>query len=372
MRTYKYRLYPTTEQKACLENTLETCRSLYNAALAERRYAYRQQRKNIGRLQQLNELPCMKESILELQQVHSQVLQDVLIRVDKAFDAFFRRLRSDDKPGYPRFRGKGWYDSFTYPQSGFSLSDNKPGNQKLKLSKIGKVRIRIHRPIEGKIKTCTIKREIDNWYVCFSCEVEPNPLPKFYKAAGVDMGILSFATLSDGSTIENPSFLQQSESKLKHEQRSLSRKKKGSNSRKKQKVKLARLHRKVANQRKDFLHQESRKLVNAYDTLVFENLRVKNMVKNHHLAKPIFDASWSRFIRYCVYKAESAGKQVILVNPRGTSQICSNCGSMVKKSLAVRIHKCPDCGLEIDRDMNAAINILRLGTSLGGASALAG
>jgi putative transposase len=224
MRTYKYRLYPTTEQKFRLENTLETCRSLYNAALAERRYAYRQQRKNIGRLQQLNELPGMKESVPEFQQVHSQVLQDVLIRVDKAFDAFFRRVKSGEKLGYPRFRGKGWYDSFTYPQSGFSLSDNRPGNQKLKLSKIGKVKIRIHRPIEGKIKTCTIKREIDKWYVCFSCEVEPNPLPKSYKSVGVDMGILSFATLSDGSTISNPRYLRKTENKLKYEQRRLSKK----------------------------------------------------------------------------------------------------------------------------------------------------
>lgn len=371
MRTYKYRLYPTSEQTARLENTLEACRSLYNAALAERKCAYRQQRKHISKLQQLNELPDMKGSIPELQRVHSQVLQDVVIRVDKAFDAFFRRLGSGDRPGYPRFRGKGWYDSFTYPQSGFSLSENKCGNQKLRLSKIGKVRIRLHRPVEGKIKTCTIKRETDKWYVCFSCEVEPKPLPKSNKAAGVDMGLLSFAALSDGSTISNPRYLRKAENKLKYEQRRLSKKRMKSNSRKKQKAKLARLHRKVANQRKDFLHKKSRKLVNNYDTLVFEDLRVKNMVKNHHLAKSISDASWGRFIQYCTYKAENAGKQVILVNPRGTSQICSKCGAVVKKTLAMRIHKC-SCGLEIDRDINAAINILRLGTSLGGATALAG
>jgi putative transposase len=371
MKTYKYRLYPTSEQIARLESILETCRNLYNAALAERRYAYRQQRKHIGRLQQLNQLPGMKEDIPELKQVHAQVLQDAVIRVDKAFDAFFRRVKSGEKPGYPRFKGKGWYDSFTYPQSGFSLAENKPGNQKLQLSKIGKVRIRLHRPIEGNIKTCSIKREGCHWYACFTIEGTSVEAVSPSNAVGIDMGLLAFAALSDGNTIENPRYLRTSESKLKHEQRNLSRKKKGSNSRKKQKAKLAKVHRGIANQRRDFLHKESRKLVNSYDTLVFEDLRVKNMVKNHHLAKSISDASWSRFIQYCTYKAENAGKQVILVNPRGTSQICSSCGATVRKTLAVRIHKC-ECGLEIDRDVNAAINILRLGTGLGGATALAG
>jgi len=317
-------------------------------------------------------LKIIKEFLPDYKQIHSQVLQDVLKRADKAFQNFFRRLKAGEKPGYPRYKGRGWYDSFTYPQFGFSLSDNRKGNQRLKLSKIGNIKVKLHRTVKGKIKTCTIKRELDKWYVCFSCKVEPEILPKTNKNVGVDVGIEKFAALSDGTLIYNPKFFRKSEAKLKHEQRKLSRKKKGSNSRKKQRHKLAKIHQKVKNQRKDFLHKESRKLVENYDIIVFEDLQIKNMVKNHHLAKSISDASWAKFIEYVSYKAESAGKKVVFVNPRNTSQICSGCGKIVKKSLSVRIHRCLYCGLEIDRDVNAAIIILRLGTSPGGATALAG
>jgi putative transposase len=295
-----------------------------------------------------------------------------LLRVDKAFQNFFRRIKSGEKPGYPRFKGYGWYDSFTYPQSGFYLSENRKGNQWLRLSKIGSIKVRLHRAIQGRIKTRTIKRELNRWHVCFSCEVEPEILQIAGKSVGVDVGIEKFAALSDSSIIENPKYLLQSEAKLKHEQRCLSRKKKGSNSRKKQRNKLAKLYQKIRNQRNDFLHKESHKLVENYDVIVFEDLRIKNMVKNHYLAKSISDASWGKFIEYVSYKAASAGKKVVFVNLRSTSQICSGCGKMVKKSLSVRIHKCPYCGLILDRDINAAINILRLGTSSGGATALAG
>jgi putative transposase len=372
MRTYKYRLYPTKAQKQLLADTLESCRVLYNCALEQRKIAFRQFKVSVRRLDQQAQLLEIKEYFPEYKSVYSQVLQEVILRVDKAFLNFFRRLKTNEKPGYPRFKGRGWYDSFTYPQSGFSLSDNKKGNQRLKLSKIGNIKIKLHRAIKGNIKTCTIKRELNNWYVCFSCEIEPEILPKTYKDAGIDVGIEKFAALSDGALINNPQFLRESEAKLKHEQRKLSRKKKGSNSRKKQKHKLAKLHCKIKNRRNDFLHNESKKLVRDYDVIVFEDLRIKNMVKNHHLAKSISDASWAKFIKYVSYKAESAGKKVIFVNPRNTSQICSGCGAIVKKSLSVRVHKCPYCGLKIDRDVNAAINILRLGTSPGGATAVAG
>jgi putative transposase len=372
MRTYKYRLYPTKAQKQLLADTLESCRVLYNCALEQRKIAFRQFKVSVRRLDQQSQLLEIKEYFPEYKSVYSQVLQEVVLRVDKAFQNFFRRVKTNEKPGYPRFKGRGWYDSFTYPQSGFSLSDNRKGNQKLRLSKIGKVKVRLHRAIKGNIKTCTIKRELNNWYVCFSCEIEPEILPKTYKDAGIDVGIEKFAALSDGTLINNPQFLRESEAKLKHEQRKLSRKKKGSNSRRKQRDKLVKLHCKIKNRRNDFLHIESRKLVRSYDVIVFEDLRIKNMLKNHHLAKSISDASWAKFIEYVSYKAESAGKKVIFVNPRGTSQICSGCGIIVKKSLSVRVHKCPYCKLEIDRDVNAAINILRAGTAPGGATAVAG
>jgi putative transposase len=371
MITYKYRLYPNKIQRQLLVNTLESCRVLYNCALEQRKIAFRQFEVSLNYYNQADELKTLKEYFPEYKNIYSQVLQDVLKRVDKAFQNFFRRLKTSEKPGYPRFKGRGWYDSFTYPQSGFSLSDNRKGNQKLRLSKIGKVTVRLHRAIKGNIKTCTIKRELNNWYVCFACETKSELLPKAFRDVGIDVGIEKFAALSDGALIKNPQFLRESEAKLKYEQRKLSRKKKGSNSRKKQKHKLAKLHHKIKNRRNNFLHIESRKLVRSYDVIVLEGLRIKNMVKNHHLAKSISDASWAKFIEYVSYKAESAGKKVIFVNPRNTSQICSSCGAMVKKSLSVRVHKCP-CGLEIDRDINAAINILRLGTSPGGATAVAG
>ena len=371
MRTYKYRLYPTKQQTQILSNTLNLCRGLYNCALEQRKTAYKRCKVSVRRFTQQAELVGIKAEFPEYKQVQSQVLQEVLLRIDTSFNNFFRRVKKGEKPGYPRFKGQNWYDSFTYPQSGFSLSDTDKGNQKLKLSKIGKIKVKLHRALQGKIKTCTIKRELNKWYVCFSGEVERETLPKTYKNIGIDVGIEKFAALSDGTLIANPKFLRKSETNLKHEQRILSRKKKKSNSRKKQKLKLAKIHYHIKNQRKDFLHKESFKLVNNYDTIVFEKLKVKNMVKNHHLAKSISDASWSKFAEYTTYKAESAGKSVVFVNPRNTSQTCSGCGIIVKKALSVRVHKCPDCGLVLDRDINAAINILRAGTAPGGATAIA-
>lgn len=371
MRTYKYRLCPTKYQVQLLADTLESCRALYNCAIEQRKLAYRQFGVSLNYYSQADELKEIKY-FPEYKQVYSQVLQDVLKRVDKSFQNFFRRLKNNETPGYPRFKGKGWYDSFTYPQSGFSLSDNSKGYQRIKLSKIGNIKVKLHRCIKGTIKTCTIKREVDKWYVCFACEIEPEYLPKTNKSVGIDVGLEKFAALSDGTMVENPRYLRKSEAKLKREQRKLSRKTKGSNSRKKQRTKVAKIHRKIKNQRNDFLHKESRKLVENYDVIVFEDLRIKNMVKNHRLAKSISDASWSKFIEYTTYKAESAGRKVIFVNPRNTSQTCSGCGVIVKKSLSVRVHKCPHCGLVLDRDVNAAINILRAGTAPGGATAVAG
>ena len=372
MKTYKYRLYPTKNQAEKLASALESCRVLYNCALEQRKVAYRQFGVSVRRLDQQAELLEIKEYFPKYKGIHSQVLQEVILRVDKSFQNFFRRLKNNEKPGYPRFKGKGWYDSFTYPQSGFSLSDNKKGYQRLKLSKIGNIKVKLHRCIKGTIKTCTIKREVDKWYVCFACEVEPEILPKTGKAVGIDVGIEKFAALSDGTIVENPRYLRKSEAKLKREQRKLSRKKKGSNSRKKQKHRLSKLHCKIKNQRNDFLHKESCKLVTNYDVIVFEDLRIKNMVKNHHLAKSISDAAWGKYMQFTSYKAVNAGKETTFAYPNGSSQDCSGCGKPVPKGLSVRVHKCPHCGLFLDRDVNAAINILRRGTRPGGATALAG
>ena len=287
------------------------------------------------------------------QSIYSQVAQDVLRRLDKAFKAFFRRVKNGKTPGYPRFKGYDRYDSFTYPQSGFKIKDGK-----LKLSKIGAIRIFLHREIVGEVKTCTIKRDGDQWYACFSVELlDPEP-KEIETSVGVDVGITTLATLSDGTEIGNPKTLDKYDSKLRKAHRDLSRKKKGSNNRNKQKTVLSGIYRKVRNARKDCLHKASRFLADNYDRIIFENLQIKNMVKNHHLARSIHDASWGILISLTTYKAEEAGGIVELVNPRNTSKQCSVCGNIQPMPLSQRTYRCPNCGSVVGRDHNAAINIL--------------
>jgi len=290
--------------------------------------------------------------------VHSQVLQDVLRRLDKTFNNFFKRIRKGEKAGYPRFKGKYRYDSFTYPQSGFALE-----KKKLQLSKIERITTKLHRPIpsEGVIKTCTIKRDVDHWYACFTVAL-PDPAPgsqrKIQNAIGVDVGLKSLLTLNNGDTITNPRWLRKSEKKLTKVQRWKDRKKKGSNNRHKQNTKVAQVHRKIRNQRKDFHHKLSRKLVDAYDLIVYEKLTIPNLVKNHHVAKSISDAVWGQLMCFTEYKAEEAGTLVDYVSAYNTTQLCSRCGKLVPKTLATRIHSCPYCGLDVARDHNSAITIL--------------
>jgi putative transposase len=377
-KAFKYRIYPTKQQEQALQATLNLCRELYNASLEERREAYRLQKKTISFNQQSEQLPEIKELRPELNDIHSQVLQDVLHRVDKAMKAFFRRAKAGEKPGYPRFKSYNRFDSFTFPQFGFSIEDKH-----INLSKIGKVKVKLHRPVEGKIKTCTIKREVDQWYAVFSCEVEATEaLPVNNEMVGIDLGVAHFATLSTGEKIENPRHYRRAQKRLAHLQQNLARKKKGSHRRGKAKKALAKLHRKIKNQRKDFLHKQSRKLVNAYGTIVLEDLNILNMTHRPKpkqdettkeylpngasakagLNKSILDAGWHQFQQYCTYKAESAGRSVLFVDPRGTSQRGSNCGQIVKKTLAERWHSC-QCGAELDRDHNSALDIKRLGSS---------
>ncbi|MFQ6135734.1 MAG: RNA-guided endonuclease InsQ/TnpB family protein [Candidatus Hydrothermarchaeales archaeon] len=360
-KTFKFRLYSNRDQKELLGQTLETCRILYNNALAERRVAWKKEKRSVGYHEQAVALPFQKASDPYLPQVHSQVLQDVLKRVDKTYQNYFRRLElyrqgKGEKPGYPRYKGYYRYDSFTYPQSGFKIE-----GKKLVLSKIGSVDIKLHRPIEGTVKTCTIRRDVDRWYACFTVELPDVAAEKrgIANAVGVDVGLSSLVTLSTGEKIEPPKFLRKIEEKLAREQRRLSRKKKGSKNRLKQRLKVAKLHRKIREQRTDFNHKLSRKLVDTYDLIAFEDLRIRNMLQNHHLAKSISESSWYMLQGLTAYKAGEAGKQMALVDPNGTSQECSNCGEKVGKNLSVRMHECPYCGLVLDRDVNAAINILK-------------
>jgi putative transposase len=360
LRAYKFRFYPDEKQTALLENTLKSCCFLYNSALQEREYAYAA-RQPLRCNDQINELPHLKNAFPEYKAIYSQVLQDVLRRLDKAFGNFFERVKRKKngeklKVGYPRFKPAWRYDSFTYPQSGFEILSNGHIN----LSKIGRLRVFMHRKISGTVKTLTIKRDrVGDWFVMITAELpDPESKGEIKTALSVDVGLKNLVTLSSGEYVEPPEFFRKSEKRLVHMQRELSAKKLGSKNRAKARVKLAKAHRRIERQRTDFVHKLSKVLVDKADLLVFEDLQIQNMVKNRHLSKSINDASWNKLIQFSSYKASSAGKRVELIDPRGTTQRCSRCGNVLKKSLSERVHRCPNCGLVLNRDLNAAFNIL--------------
>ena len=354
LRAYKYRIYPNKKQQQAIDQTLETCRYLYNDFLYERKFMYGYDKTDITYSWQQNSLPMRKKLNAYLLQVHSQVLQDVARRVDKAFKNFFRRVKAGETPGYPRFRSKGRYESFTYPQSGYSLEGNK-----VKLSCVGSIKIKLHREIEGRIQTCTITRKNNKYYACFACGVEKQLLPDTGNFIGIDMGIADICVTSDEVFFPAPKTYRKAEKALKKAQRKVSRRKKGGNRRKKAVGELARAHEKVASQRKDISHKIANELVKKYDIIAHEKLQIKNMVQNEHLAKSINDAGWGMFFGILAYKAESAGRLVIEVDPKNTSQMCFSCGKLVQKKLSERWHNCPYCGYSAHRDINAAKNILK-------------
>jgi putative transposase len=360
-KAYKFRIFPTNSQRNKMERTLDLCRWTYNQTLAYRKDAWVKEGRSVSKYETHYLLPAWKEEKPELKEVYAQTLQNVQERVDLAFKAFFRRVKSGEKPGYPRFRGRGWYDSFTYPQP------EKGGNivsGKLRLPKIGDIKIKFHRPIEGKIKRLIVRRTATGkWFACFSVEIEdsPNPPWKDGSVVGIDVGLKSFATFSDGEKIENPEFFRSEEKELAKAQRRLSKAPKGTPERAKARKVVGRVHERIANKRYNFAHQVSRELVDRFGFIAFEDLSIKNMLQNHNLAKSISDVAWGMLVTLTSYKAESAGSMVVLVDPRNTSKMCSRCGILVEKSLSDRVHKCTHCGQLMDRDQNAAINILRLG-----------
>ena len=359
LKSLRYRLYPTKSQRSKMERTLDLCRWTYNQTLVYRKDTWEKEGRSTSKYVTHKLLPGWKIENRELTVVHSQVLQNVQERVELAFKAFFRRVRSGEKPGYPRFKGKGWYDSFTFPQSGFKLVSGK-----LRLSKIGDVKIKLHRPIEGEIKRLTIHRaSTGKWFACFSVEVDHPPKTPWKDGlmVGIDVGLERFASLSNGEKIDNPRFFRSEEKALAKAHRRLSKGEKGTPQRGKALKVVQRIHERIANRRYDFAHQISNQLVVKYGLIAFEDLNIKNMIQNHHLAKSISDAAWRMLVTTTSCKAESAGSMVVLVDPRNTSQLCSRCGLKVPKSLSDRVHGCPQCGLVMDRDENAAINIQRLG-----------
>lgn len=357
-KMFEYRIFPTRKQETKLNETLEECRWLYNHLLEKRKAAYEQESQSLSLYQQQATFPILKQERPSLAQVHSQVLQNVAVRLDLAMKAFFRRSKAGEKPGYPRFKGKGRYDSLTYPQSGFKMDEQG----KLYASGIGHLKIILHRPVKGKIKTLTIRRSSTcKWYASFSVKYEPERLPECEAQVGIDVGLKTFATLSDGTEIENPRFFRKEEQALAKVQRAHSKLAKGSPERRKHRKAVARVHERIAFRRENFTHQESRKLVNCYDIIAVEDLNVNRMLHNHCLAKSIADASWSAFFAQLDAKAEEAGRQFVKVNPAYTSQTCSQCGHRQKMPLSERIFACPCCHAHLDRDLNAALNICAVG-----------
>jgi putative transposase len=360
-KAFVYKLRPTRAQTLRLEQTLETCRRLYNASLAERKDAWEQEQRSLGFAKQCAALPAKKQTSEFLPLVHSQVLQDVLKRVNRSFANFFRRCKRGEKPGYPRFKGAGWYDSFTFPQWGNGV---KLKEGRLFLSGIGGLRLCKDRPLHGIPKTCTIVRRADGWYACIVGEIEPCPFPETGRKIGVDLGLETFARLSNGEPIENPRLYQRAQQRLRKAQRRLARRVKGSRRRKKARVLLAKAHLKVARARLDFCHKTALDLVRAYDVICVEKLNIRGMVRNHPLAKAISDAGWGLFLSVLRAKAASAGRVVKEVNPAYTSQTCSGCGAHVPKKLGDRWHTCPYCDRSLHRDHNAALRVQQVGEDI--------
>jgi putative transposase len=353
-KTFKYKLKPTQEQEQALAFVVRRCRELYNAALQERREAWRTCCVNITEASQSAQLPAIKEVRPEYHDIHSQVLQEVLTRLERAFHAFFRRVKNGETPSYPRFQGSSRYNSFTCKQFGNSAALD---NGFLVPWKIGRIAVRWSRPLEGVPKTVTISREVDGWSVCCSCaDVPVQALP---------------ATLSDGTRIFHPGRYRKAERALKTAHRRVSRRKKGSKRRRKAVKLLAKAHQKVRRQRADFHHKTALALERANDTIYHEDVQVRTMLRNHHLAKSSSDAGWSACLTMLPYKAAYAGRRVVALDPAFTSQMCSGCGVLVSKGLSVRWHSCPACGTSLRRDQNAAKNRERLGQSRRGGAALA-
>jgi len=357
IRTFQYRLYPTKAQKKALQWQLDVSRHVYNMALEERKLAWELEEKSIGKREGYLLAKQYKKTFPQSKTVHSHVLQVAIEDLDRAFQAFFRRVKAGEEPGYPRFKSHKRWHSIGFKQygNGFKVDDRR-----LKISGVGRLRVRWHRPLEGEIKTCRLVRKAGRWYVSFACEVpDPVPLPAAGRMIGIDVGINALITTSDGEQVHNPRWYREAQAELRRKQRKLQRAQKGSNQYLKKLRDVQRQHQHVKNQRKDFFDKLVHKLVQNNDVIVIEDLKIKNMVKNRHLSKSILDAGWGTFRQRLLDKAADAGREVVLVDPAYTSKSCSNCGAIFEGlTLAHRWVDC-ECGLSLDRDHNAALNILK-------------
>jgi len=357
IRTYKYPLEPNRRQKAILERWLEKCRLLYNVALEQRREWYRMAKRSLGYNEQTKELTELRTVDPTYAEVPVSASRSALRSLDGAFKAFFRRLKQGETPGYPRFKGKDRFDSF-------GVGRVSVEGRKLRIPKLGLVKFRKYRDLGGDILDVRVVRKAGKWAVAFSCNLGEAPANAPLRSmTGVDVGLSSFATLSSGEKIENPRFFRVSEERLARRQRILARKKRGSRNRTQAKLLVQKAHEHVRNQRQDFARKLAASLFQRYDCVFYEDLNLRSLTRGP-LSKSIMDASWGKFIAALTFKAECAGKLAIAVNPRGTSIRCSTCAKDVIKTIADRVHRCENCGLAMDRDENAARNILALGRSV--------
>lgn len=365
-RSYKYRLYPNRSQAQVLGAMLESHRRLYNLALRERRDVYEVEKRSVTYGEQSGRFKETRKVAPGFTALNFSSAQATLRRLDKAFRSFFRRVNSGEAPGYPRFKPEDRFRTVEFPSYGDGCRLKETGSSaRLYLQNIGHIKVKLHRPVEGIIKTVSVKRACRKWYVIFSCDLGNAPEASGDGSeVGIDLGLKAFIVTSDGESVEPPRYYRESQKKLRRAQRSVSRKKKGSGRRRKAREQVARLHEKTANQRRDFHHKQARRLVDTHGLIAHEALNIEGMARTR-LAKATHDAGWASFLNILSYKAEEAGTRVVAVDPRNTTQWCSVCGALpeIKKALSERVHECP-CGYVADRDVNAALNILRLGRSL--------
>jgi len=347
LKTFRYRLVPNKTQRDKLQRTLDSCRFLYNCALEQRRS------QRIGIYEQKRQLTEVRHSFNEYKDIHVHVLQNTLFKLDRAFQAFFRRCRNGEKPGFPRFKNENRFDSFAFNNTGFKLQ-----GKILPICKIGNVKVRLSRPLpkDSTIKALTVKRVCGAWYACLAVEYTPTPLPASDKAVGIDLGLESFAALSNGERIGNPRFLEKNARELRRAQRRVARRQKGSHRRRKAVLRLQKVHERIRNRRLDWLHKRSTELIRKYGLIVAEELHIRGLAQGV-LAKQVLDAGWATFLRMVSYKAAEAGRRFEKVEPKYTSQTCPACGAVKKKKLSERMHRC-DCGYQIHRDIAAAQVIL--------------
>ncbi len=364
-KSFVYRLYPTRKQEAEMAQMLETHRHIYNDALAQRIDVWEAARNTVSYNDQSADFKINRRYNGFLARTNFSSAQRTLRRLDRAYQAFFRRVKAGEKAGFPRFKGRGRFDSIEFThRDGCRMLDSG----RARFQYVGDVKVKLHRPYEGKVKTMRLKRKAGKWYLVLSCDlgdVVPVKRP-IEREVGIDLGLKTFGTFSDGGSMERKRFFRDGQAKLRRLQRRVSRRKKGSKRWRKACAAVATHHFRIDNQRRDFHFQEVAKLVTAYDLIVVEDLNIKGLARTR-MAKSVVDAAWGQFINILEFKAECAGATVIKVNPAFTTQACSSCGSIEgpkgQSGLAVREWAC-SCGVTHDRDVNAAKNILRLGSSL--------